>query len=128
MIHLYSPATGDLYCGLLPHLKQWCDERRYKLTYESNDWYGNVEEPNKFVSPKGVADYMNYISKYKPRDYQYMTVYKALKNNRGLFLSPTGSGKSLMIYSIVRYYAAAKKKITIDRSYYISSRTNGKRF
>ena len=113
MIHLYSPATGELYGGLLPHLKEWCAERKYRLSYESNDWYGDVEEPNGFVSPKGVADFMNQISKYKPRDYQYMTVYKALKNNRGLFLSPTGSGKSLMIYSIVRYYAAAGKKILL---------------
>ena len=40
-------------------------------------------------------------------------MYKALKNNRGLFLSPTGSGKSLKIYSIVRYYAAADKKILL---------------
>ena len=113
MIHLYSPATGELYGGLLPHLKEWCAERKYRLSYEPNDWYGDVEEPNGFVSPKGVADFMNSISKYKPRDYQYMTVYKALKNNRGLFLSPTGSGKSLMIYSIVRYYAQAGKKILL---------------
>ena len=56
---------------------------------------------------------MKNICKYKPRDYQYMTVYKALKNNRGLFLSPTGSGKSLMIYSIVRYYVASGKKILL---------------
>ena len=37
MIHLYSPATGELYNGLLPHLKQWCKERKYKINYEKND-------------------------------------------------------------------------------------------
>ena len=37
MIHLYSPATGELYGGLLPHLKEWCAERKYDLSYESND-------------------------------------------------------------------------------------------
>ncbi len=113
MIHLYSPATGELYNGLLPHLKQWCKERKYKINYEKNDWYGDVEEPNKLVSPGGVNVFMNKISKYQPRDYQYATVYQALKNNRGLFLSPTGSGKSLMIYSIVRYYVATGKKILL---------------
>jgi len=113
MIHLYSPATGELYNGLLPHLKQWCKERRYQIKYESNDWYGDVEEPNQLVSPGGVKVFMDKISKYKPRDYQYNTVYQALKNNRGLFLSPTGSGKSLMIYSIVRYYVATGKKILL---------------
>ena len=113
MIHLYSPATGELYNGLLPHLKQWCKEHRYQIKYESNDWYGDVEEPNQLVSPGGVKVFMDKISKYKPRDYQYNTVYQALKNNRGLFLSPTGSGKSLMIYSIVRYYVATGKKILL---------------
>ena len=112
-IHLYSPATGELYGGLLPHLKEWCTERQYQLQYENNDWYGEVEETNGFVSPAGVKVFMDKICKYAPRDYQYATVYKALKNNRGLFLSPTGSGKSLMIYSIVRYYVATNKKILL---------------
>jgi len=112
-IHLYSPGTGELYGGLLPHLKEWCAERKYKLSYESNDWYGDVEVENKFVSRLGVEHFMDKISKYKPRDYQYKTVYNALKNDRGLFLSPTGSGKSLMIYSIVRYYVANGKKILL---------------
>ena len=112
-IHLYSPATGELSGGLLPHLKEWCGERQYQLQYEKNDWYGEVEETNGLVSPAGVKVFMDKICKYTPRDYQYMTVYKALKNNRGLFLSPTGSGKSLMIYSIVRYYVATNKKILL---------------
>lgn len=112
-IHLYSPGTGELYGGLLPHLKEWCKERQYALQYVKNDWYGDVEDDNQFINPGGVKVFMDKITKYKPRDYQYATVYKALKNNRGLFLSPTGSGKSLMIYSLVRYYVATNKKILI---------------
>jgi len=112
-IHLYSPGTGELYGGLLPHLKEWCNEKNYKISYEKNDWYGDVEDENNFISPEGVVHYMNKICKYKPRDYQYLTVYKALKQNKGLFLSPTGSGKSLMIYSIVRYYVSTGKKILL---------------
>ena len=49
----------------------------------------------------------------KPRDYQYAAVYSAIKNNRKLLLSPTGSGKSLMIYALVRYYCATRKKTLI---------------
>jgi len=112
-IHLYSPGTGELYGGLLPHLKEWCQERKYNLEYIKNEWYGDVEETNDLISPGGIKVFMDKICKYAPRDYQYATVYKALKNNRGLFLSPTGSGKSLMIYSIVRYYVATDKKILL---------------
>ena len=82
MIHLYSPGTGDLYNGLLPHLKLWCTERKYRLSYENNDWYGSPDEVNGLVSPGGVKVYMDKIGKYKPRDYQYATVYKALKYNK----------------------------------------------
>ena len=98
---MYSPGTGALYCGLIDHLQTWADEREYKIYQERDEWYGDIVEDNAFVSPRGVKLFMDKISKIKPRDYQYKAVYEAIKNNRKLLLSPTGSGKSLMIYSIV---------------------------
>ena len=112
-IRLYSPGTGELYHGLMKHVQLWADEKQYNVEYEKNDWYGDVEDDNKFVSPAGVKHFMDKICNIKPRPYQYKAVYEALKYNRKLLLSPTGSGKSLMIYSIVRYYAATAKKILI---------------
>ena len=113
MIRLYSPGTGELYGGLLDHLNEWAYERAYTVGYEQNDWYGQVSETNDFVSLEGVKVFMDKISNVQPRDYQYKAVYEALKNNRKLLLSPTGSGKSLMIYSLVRYYCATNKKTLI---------------
>jgi len=112
-IRLYSPKTGELYHGLRKHLQTWADEKQYSIQYEKNDWYGDIIDDNKFVSLPAVKVFMDKISTIKPRDYQYNAVYEALKTNRKLLLSPTGSGKSLMIYSIVRYYAATAKKILI---------------
>ena len=112
-IRLYSPGTGDLYAGLYTHLVEWCKDKRYLLESVNNDWYGSANDVNSFVSPAGVKDFVDKISNIKARDYQYYTVYLALKYHRGLFLSPTGSGKSLMIYSIARYYFATDKKILI---------------
>ena len=112
-IRLYSPATGDLYHGLLDHLQVWAAEKQYIVEYEKNDWYGDISVDNNLVSLPAVKNYMKKISKIEPRDYQYNAVYEAIKNNRKLLLSPTGSGKSLMIYSIVRYYTATAKKILI---------------
>ena len=112
-IRLYSPSTGALYHGLVDHLQTWANEKQYVVEYEKNDWYGDIVDDNKFVSLPAVKVFMDKISTIKPRDYQYKAVYEALKNNRKLLLSPTGSGKSLMIYSIVRYYAATAKKILI---------------
>ena len=112
-IRLYSPSTGALYHGLVDHLQTWANEKQYVVEYEKNDWYGDIVDDNKFVSLPAVKVFMDKISTIKPRDYQYKAVYEALKNNRRLLLSPTGSGKSLMIYSIVRYYTATAKKILI---------------
>ena len=112
-IRLYSPGTGALYCGLTDRLDTWAYERQYQIEYEKDEWYGDVYEENDFVTPPGVKHFMDKVCNIKPRPYQYKAVYEALKNNRKLLLSPTGSGKSLMIYSIVRYYAATAKKILI---------------
>jgi superfamily II DNA or RNA helicase len=65
------------------------------------------------VSLSGVSDYMNKISKHKPRDYQIDAVYDALRYNRKLLISPTASGKSLMIYTIVRYFVDNSKNILL---------------
>ena len=56
---------------------------------------------------------MTSISKYKPRDYQVDGIYDALKHNRKLLISPTASGKSLMIYGIVRYFVERNQNTLI---------------
>ena len=56
---------------------------------------------------------MTRISKYKPRSYQVDAVYDALKYNRKLLISPTASGKSLMIYAVVRYFTEKNKKVLL---------------
>jgi superfamily II DNA or RNA helicase len=56
---------------------------------------------------------MQSICSHTPRDYQVQGVFDALKYKRKLLLSPTASGKSLMIYSIVRYFVEQDKNILL---------------
>ena len=56
---------------------------------------------------------MHSICAHSPRKYQIEGVYDALKHNRKLLISPTASGKSLMIYSLVRYYVDKNEKILL---------------
>ena len=44
------------------------------------------------------------------RDYQVQAVRKGIQGARSLLLSPTASGKSLIIYTLMRYYQQRKKK------------------
>jgi len=45
------------------------------------------------------------------RDYQMNAVVHAIQNRRALVLSPTGSGKSLIIYAILRWYLNYEKEM-----------------
>jgi superfamily II DNA or RNA helicase len=112
-IRLYSPATGEIYGGLVDKIVSWARKSEYSLEFENNQFYGAPFEENEIISREGVKDYMTRISKHKPRNYQIDAVYDALRYNRKLLISPTASGKSLMIYAVVRYYAEKNKKILL---------------
>ena len=103
-IRLFNVQSGEIYNGLLDRVIQFCKDHQYTYEFLDSKYYGLPFEVNKMISKEGVKDYMTAISKYKPRDYQIEGVYDALRHNRKLLISPTASGKSLMIYSIVRYY------------------------
>ena len=113
-IKLFSPADGKIYCGLYSYLTDWLDIRGYTYEDKDNNYYGMPNESNEMISPQGVADYVKSLNiPFTVRDYQYNAIYQALKHNRRLLLSPTASGKSLMIYSITRYFASRGENVLI---------------
>lgn len=112
-IRLLSTHTGEIYVGLLDKVISLAEQYNYTYEFEDNKFYGLPFEVNEFISKEGIKDYINSISRISPRDYQIEGVYDALRHNRKLLISPTGSGKSLMIYSLVRYYTDVNKKTLI---------------
>ena len=103
-IRLFNVNNGQIYVGLLDKIQKFCKDHEYSYSFVDNEYYGTPFEVNEHISYEGVKDYITSISKYAPRDYQIEGVFDALRHNRRLLISPTASGKSLMIYSIVRYY------------------------
>jgi len=112
-IHLYDLRSKRLYIGLLDKLISFCERREYTYEFLDNKYYGLPFEVNEMISEEGLKDYYSSITKIKPRDYQVRGVCDALKHNRRLLISPTASGKSLMIYGVVRYYVSTKQKILL---------------
>jgi superfamily II DNA or RNA helicase len=112
-IRLFSTQTGEIYVGLLDKIIKFCEDHNYTYEFIDNKFYGLPFEVNKNISKEGVKDYVNKISRHVPRDYQVDGVYDALRYNRKLLISPTASGKSLMIYSVVRYYVEKQQNILI---------------
>ena len=112
-IRLFSPANGEIYVGLLPYIKEYCNSKNVKYKIEEG-----VENVRDVVGE--VA--RGFIKSLKPRsggkslkirDYQIEAVRLAISRNRSLIVSPTASGKSLIIYSLVRYYQMAGHRTLI---------------
>jgi len=103
-IRLFNLVKKEIYVGLLDKVISFIEKSGYTYEFENSKFYGVPFEINEFISREGVSDYMKSISAHPPRDYQVDGVYSALYHNRKLLISPTASGKSLMIYSITRYY------------------------
>ena len=112
-IRLFNTQKQEIYIGLLDRIIQFCKDHKYTYEFIESEYYGLPFEINSFISKEGVKDYITSISKYRPREYQVDGVYDALRHNRKLLISPTASGKSLMIYSIVRYYVEKQQNTLI---------------
>ena len=98
-IRLYSQKTKEIYFGLFPYIRAFAEERGYNIVSEEG-----VEVNNK-VDKDVVKKFSNSLGqKFEARDYQIDAIYHSLKFNRSLLLSPTASGKSFIIYSLIRYY------------------------
>ena len=64
-------------------------------------------DPIEFAKACGVPE------EKTPRDYQEYIIRELSTRRRGLVLSPTGSGKSLMIYLIGRWYRELQKLLVV---------------
>jgi superfamily II DNA or RNA helicase len=115
IINLLSVHTGELYVGLLDKLIEKIKALGYTYEFEDNEYYGLPYEENEMISLDGVKSYMRSIipSTFEMRDYQIDAVYQSLKHNRKLLVSPTSSGKTMISYSISRYFLERDKNVLI---------------
>lgn len=109
-IRLFSAATHYIYGGLVPYIQQFANERDYDVEFSDNsfaDTNFSLEEANQFVSR------LNLPEDRQPRDYQLDAFVHAVRKRRALLLSPTASGKSLIIYLLSRFFRSNPDKILI---------------
>ena len=98
-IRLYNVMTKLLYTGLLTTVQAFAVARDYEveLLSDFNDTEFSLHEAKSFVESLNVPN-------IEFRDYQIQALAYAVRKSRALMISPTASGKSLIIYSIVQYY------------------------
>jgi superfamily II DNA or RNA helicase len=99
-IRLYNQHSQRIYAGLVPYIHLFAEERDYKvvnhaatkLNVEETELRDYIEELKLSVSGKEI----------EPHEHQFDAIQHALSNRRTLLLSPTASGKSLIIYALMR--------------------------
>ena len=96
-IRLFSYQTGQIYVGLYPYILQWCKDNNVQVVD------GTKIEDTK-VDEKKVDQFIKALNiPLEVRDYQKEAFIYAVRKNRTLLLSPTASGKSLIVYLLVRF-------------------------
>jgi superfamily II DNA or RNA helicase len=92
--------NSTIYCGLIEHIKKFAQEREYEVVYEPVVWDYTED------------DVKNYVQKlrlpFELRDYQSNCFLHGINHQKALFISPTGSGKSVIIYLLTRYFAETR--------------------
>ena len=94
-IRLFNVHNRYLYSGLLEYVFIFAKKHNYKVIPDG-DWW----KPQKIEKSQKFIDHLNLP--FIPRDYQLEAFYHALSYQKSLLVSPTASGKSLIIYMIVR--------------------------
>src|ERR1035437_7228483 len=113
-IRLLDLRSGKMYLGLHTHIAEFCKQNDYECIYEdpidvedpfSVDEFKRMSVAMRLSVTNDEGKRVNII----PHDYQEQGIIHAIQANRSLLLSPTASGKSLMIYILLRYYLAKTK-------------------
>jgi superfamily II DNA or RNA helicase len=104
-IRLMDLRTYTIYHGLLPYIEKFCKEREYTIEIDSD-----INGTENFSAIEAAEFVKTLNLPHEIRDYQLKSFIHAIRNRRILLLSPTASGKSLIIYCIIRYLQEADNK------------------
>jgi superfamily II DNA or RNA helicase len=118
-IRLFNTYDKKLYAGLADYLSKFAQDRGYPFNLCAKTPYSSSP-----MNRDELKDYLNSLQlvaagkDITPHDHQVDAISTALNDQRCLLLSPTASGKSLIIYSTIRYLldsieSDTKKKILL---------------
>jgi superfamily II DNA or RNA helicase len=104
-IRLLDLRTMLIYRGLIAYIEKFCEERKYTLDID-------IElRTSKIFSLVEAKEFVDTLKlPHEVRDYQLNSFVHAIRNKRLLLLSPTASGKSLILYCIIRHLQIENKR------------------
>ena len=107
-VRLFNTGTRTIYAGLIEPIKEFLESKNYTYEYIANGYYG-VPDEEENIGYEDIANFADSLSlrssgkEVSARDYQINAIVDCLRHKRRLILSPTGSGKSMILYLLIRY-------------------------
>ena len=114
-IRLFNRNNGEINAGLFWKIKQFAMNRGYGVALKDSH-YGLANDRNKvnhIELLKTISTFENLP--FLPRDYQYDAITHAIENKRCVLVSPTGSGKSFIIYLLMRWWIPCHSRVKVKR-------------
>jgi hypothetical protein len=107
-IRLFDILSSTLPRGLKVYLQKFADDRKYSINIRENT------NPLCMTEEKLLEFYTSLNVSVKKKSvqmhpHQQQAILHALNNQRSVIISPTGSGKSLIIYVLLRYLLSVLK-------------------
>jgi len=110
-IRLFNARNGQMYAGLYGKLLEFaaCPGNDYIVEPVNDPYFGMIGADDE-ISPEEFDEFIQSLNlrndkgePISPRDYQITALQCAFREKTKLVLSPTASGKSLVIYALVRW-------------------------
>jgi len=96
-IRLFDIRNNQIYVGLSDYIYKFATAKKYTIS-------GGVRTPLEIDNASVISFIEGIKSGVKIRDYQLDAVQHSIRNGRCILVSPTASGKSFIIYVLIRYY------------------------
>lgn len=112
-VRLYDSLRKTIYCGLYDYIVKFCESHGYELQHINEI---NTTSPIEYDQVEDFANSLQLQARGQPidiRDYQLDAIHTGLRDRRAVLLSPTGSGKSLIIYTIARWHLEEARKVIV---------------
>jgi superfamily II DNA or RNA helicase len=102
--HEFNLRNQTLPSGLLYHLAKYAESRKHELELAPGLELPKLSESDSAASAAIYSATGNDGKPLEIRDYQQDAIDHAIEDKKVLLVSPTGSGKSLIIYQLLRWY------------------------